>query len=266
MIKLIISDLDGTLLNHDKIVAYSDLLALHNAKVNGVELCLASGRIHSDIQKVMKKIGYLSHSISQNGAFVHTKEGTILHSSLLHPSLVHHIYEAAEQFCLVKVASSAEKNFIDYRDAASEHIHGRMLSDMIIRPNLQKEISLELGICKFSIFGDMGKLLDLKRRLENDWIKDQISLFITDRDCLDIVPFGVSKGKGVRILCEAIGLKPEEIACIGDYFNDISMLKYTTPNSFAMKGSHREVMKAAKHSVANVAEAVDWVLNYNRTN
>lgn len=44
-------------------------------------------------------------------------------------------------------------------------------------------------------------------------------------DCFDIVPSGVDKGAGVRMLCEMLGVSPAEVTAVGDHTNDIPMFR-----------------------------------------
>ena len=57
MIKLIVSDFDGTLLDHHKKVTERELDALRQVKEAGIGLCLASGRMNFEMQQVLQDIG-----------------------------------------------------------------------------------------------------------------------------------------------------------------------------------------------------------------
>jgi Cof subfamily protein (haloacid dehalogenase superfamily) len=263
MIKLIVSDLDGTLLNHSHKVSPREREALLLIQEQGVELCLASGRMHSEIKQVMDEIGMAAHSVSQNGAFIHHKDGQFLQSKLFEPALAAQIFELARPYELVKLFCSGEANYITHLTEASDLIQSRMFHPFVVYEKAGTDLERDFPICKFSFFGDMERLKQVKEEL-TDRLGEHLTMYIAERDCLDIMPLNVSKGTALPALLEHMGLRPEEIACIGDNFNDISMFGLT-PHSFAMKTAHPEVQAAASHQVESVAEAIGYIhlLNEN---
>ncbi len=76
------------------------------------------------------------------------------------------------------------------------------------------------------------------------------------------MPLSVSKGDALKRLIKELGIAPEEIACIGDSFNDLSMFALT-PHSFAMSASREEILSRASKVVHSVAEAIDLIIAYN---
>ncbi len=72
------------------------------------------------------------------------------------------------------------------------------------------------------------------------------------------MPHNVSKGNGLQILLETLKIEPEECACAGDAFNDVSMMMLVQ-HSFAMSHSYPEVKKAARYEVETVADAIDYL-------
>jgi Cof subfamily protein (haloacid dehalogenase superfamily) len=261
MIKLLVSDLDGTLLDHSKKVSSVDREALTRAAGQGMELCLASGRMHSEMTQVMDEIGFTAHSVSQNGAFIHLKDGSLLLSKSFAPELAAEIFSISKPYDLVKLICNADGNHITRLTEASDRIQARMFEPFIVYPQAEEALTRELPAAKFSFFGDMELLQQVRQELNNR-IGSQITMYVSDHDCLDIMPLHVSKGDSLPLLLESIGLKADEIACIGDSFNDISMLGIT-PHSFAMAGAHADVKKAANYQAHSVAEALARIMAYN---
>ncbi|TXK72113.1 HAD family hydrolase [Paenibacillus sp. N3.4] len=261
MIKLIVSDLDGTLLDHSKKVTQREITAITKAKEAGITLCLASGRMNVEIQQVLKEIGHQAHSVSQNGAFIHMEDGTFLQSQLFQPKLAKQVYQLLKDFDLVKLICTGEANYITSMSPASEEVQSRTFRPFIIKEDLEKDLLLDLETSKFSMFGELEILLRLKALMEEK-LGDQLEMFLSDKDCLDIMPLNVSKGRSLLVLIEKLGLQREEIACFGDSFNDVSMFSIT-PHSFAMRGAHPEVKQHAAYHVDSVAEAIEHVFAYN---
>ncbi|MNG28732.1 putative bifunctional phosphatase/peptidyl-prolyl cis-trans isomerase [compost metagenome] len=76
------------------------------------------------------------------------------------------------------------------------------------------------------------------------------------------MPHQVSKGTSLLTLIEHLGFTPEETACFGDSFNDVSMFGIT-PHSFAMHTAHPDVKKQAAYTVTSVSEAIAHVFAFN---
>ncbi|UKS27594.1 HAD family hydrolase [Paenibacillus sp. HWE-109] len=261
MIKLIVSDLDGTLLDHSKKVSDRELAALAKVKEAGIALCLASGRMNVEMQQVLEEIGHRAYSVSQNGAFIHLEDGSYLQSKLFEPQLAYNVYQLLKDFDLVKLICSGEANYITHLTPASDAIQARTFRPFLIKEDLEQSLQNEFAVCKFSMFGEIDILLNLKARMEEE-LGEHLEMFISDKDCLDIMPLHVSKGSSLLQLIEKLGLKTEEIACVGDSFNDVSMFGIT-PHSFAMSGAHPDVKKQAAYQVDSVADAIVHVFNHN---
>lgn len=261
MIKLIVSDLDGTLLDHHKKVSPRERAALTNAKEAGIKLCLASGRMNSEMQQVLEEMGHQAYSVSQNGAFIHLEDGTLLQSKLFEPELADQVYQLLHDFDLTKLVCSGEANYIKGLTPASEEIQARMFQPFIIKEDIDQLLKAALPTCKFSLFGNINLLIELKALLEQQ-LGEQLEIFVSDKDCLDIMPRQVSKGSSLLVLLDQLDLRSEEIACFGDSFNDVSMFGIT-PHSFAMNGAHADVKRQAAYHVNSVAEAIAHVLAYN---
>lgn len=261
MIKLIVSDLDGTLLDHSKKVSSREQAALKKVKEAGMTLCLASGRMNVEMQQVLEEIGHRAFSVSQNGAFIHLEDGTFLKSQLFQPELAHDVYQLLKDFDLVKLVCSGEANYITHLTPASDDVQSRTFRPFIIKEDVEHVLKDAFPVCKFSLFGEIDILLQLKALMEEK-LGDHVELFISDKDCLDIMPLQVSKGSSLLVLMEQLGLQPAEIACIGDSFNDVSMFGIT-PHSFAMRGAHTDVKGKANYQVESVSEAIDHIFAYN---
>ena len=263
MIKLFISDLDNTLFDHEKQIRPEDQSALHALMDAGLEIGLASGRMDFEIVQVMNQLHGRFHRISQNGAFIYTKEGECLQRVAFSGKISKQIYEAAQSFGLICFVSEENEMFVNEKTDKALAIEERMKLSLHLRPQLPEEMGESLFPSKLCFFGDIKDLKRLDQHI-HQLFPSQVDSFISDKDCLDFMPPGISKGNALKKLAEKLGLKPEEIATIGDSFNDVSMLEFT-PHSFAMNHAPSEVKQKAKHSVSSVHEACKWVLQYNQS-
>lgn len=263
MIKLFISDLDNTLFDHEKQIHPEDQNALHRLMDAGLEIGLASGRMDFELVQVMNRIQARFHRISQNGAFIYTKEGKCLQRVTFPGNISKQIYEAARPFGLVCFVSEENEMFVAEKTEKARAIEERMKMPVHSRPQLHEEIGKSLFPSKVCFFGELNDLKRLDQHIHQRF-PSQVDSFISDTDCLDFIPTGISKGNALEKLADELGLKPEEIATVGDSFNDVSMLEWT-PHSFAMRHAPEEVKQKAGRVVSSVREACEWVLQYNQS-
>jgi Cof subfamily protein (haloacid dehalogenase superfamily) len=254
MIKLWVSDLDGTLLDHHKQVSIREQAALRWLEAHDISYVLASGRMRTEMIHVMSGMNALPVCISQNGAFIHLANQQLYKSHFFDPSLVRQVYASTESPTIVRLLCSGEANYIRELTPASDLIQARMFEPFRIVADRDTAVMQSLPVCKLSYFGDMEELLLIKHKLDQNF-SSQVTQFVSDKDCLDIMPFGVSKGSALLDLLDLLAISPDEVACIGDSFNDISMFE-VTPHSFAMIHSHDDVKKTATYVVQSVAEAI----------
>ncbi|MBA4601911.1 Cof-type HAD-IIB family hydrolase [Thermoactinomyces mirandus] len=262
MIKLFVSDLDNTLFNHEKQVAPEDQKALKALMEAGLHIALASGRMDHELVKIGNLLQGRFHRISQNGAFIYTRDGECLQSVTFSGKLSRQIYREAKSFELPCFINLENEMFVAEKTDAVLAIKKRMKLSVQVLPEMDKELGKTLFPSKITCFGHPEKLRQLNRHIRQTF-PSQVDSFISDRDCLDFMPPGISKGASLKKLADEFGFKPEEIVTIGDSFNDVSMLRLT-PHSFAMQHAPAEVKQHATYVVSSVHEAAEQVLAHNR--
>lgn len=266
MIKMIVSDLDGTLLDHTRRISERDHSSIKTAFNEGFEICIASGRMYSEINIIMQSFKNGYHAIGQNGATVYKKNRKQLASSVFEPEVSAELLQTTNRYKhFVNFIHCTDDSFyLKERTEESISYESRILTDCTIRSDLEAAlIKDEIRSCKFSYFGELEKLIQLKAEL-NTQFEGKIETFISDKDCLDVMPLDVSKGVGLSLLIKELGIEPNEVACIGDSFNDLSMFAITK-HSFAMSNSHKDIRNQANTVIKSVADAIDHIISYNRT-
>lgn len=260
MIKLIVTDLDGTLLDEGKRVRETDRQALLRAVQSGTQLCLASGRMQQELEHVMDSIGIPAHGVSQNGAFVRTRDGESLAKHLFPPDLAVAIFEETQAEELFSMVCLEHELVIHRRIGLAETVESRLFAPVRLMPELGSALlRQEVAPCKFSFFGTLEKVRALKERLQGEF-GDEVDLFISDRDCLDVMPKGVSKGRGLTVLAEHLNISAEHILTVGDAFNDVSMFQSFPRYSFAMVHALEGVRSKAAYTAASVEDALEQAM------
>ncbi|MEH7222364.1 HAD family hydrolase [Bacillus sp. JJ1566] len=257
---MIISDLDGTLLQEDNTVKHDDAKALKHALQEGLQISIATGRMDSEIKEVLKSIGQNFHRISQNGAFASTIDEKSIFSRTFTTEVAELIYKNVLDPKFVTIVCNYDTNYTHENNEYVEDIQKRMFHPIIIDPEISTKFN-EVKPSKITLIGFENDIIDIHGKLSNAY-KNEIDLYISEKHVLDIMPKKISKGNAVKKLLDDLAIKSEEVACIGDSFNDIPMFRLT-PFSFAMSTAHDDVKKEANYIVESVAEAVELILKEN---
>ncbi len=262
MIRLFATDLDDTLLNKQKQIDEHNLRALEKLQQSGVQITVASGRNEVEIERVVKNIPGNYHRVCQNGAFIYLHSSESIYEKYFNPELAHQLYQVGKEsglFCFIATATDmyiAEKN--DYLQRLTERVAVLLKYD----PTVEQRLGTDLLPSKFCYLANDEDLKIFAKKL-HETFPNQLETFISTPNCLDVMPIGVNKGNGVRHLAEHLGLSLNEVACIGDSENDVPMFQ-VIPHNFVMNVANPHVKATANRVVSSVAEAVEWVLDYNQ--
>ncbi|MBG9790100.1 HAD family hydrolase [Brevibacillus laterosporus] len=260
MIKMFVSDLDGTLLTDEKKIDPADREALLFLAKKGIQICIASGRIDRDIKWVIEELGHQCHRVSQNGGFVITREEQLLHACDFDPEMARKLCETGNEFDAISLVSVGDEVYLTKKTAYKEieEAHKEQIKE---EPNLINMFSDQLKPTKLTYIGEMDILKQLQQKV-HELYPEQFDSFVSFSDCLDLMPLHVSKGDGVGRLMKNLDVSPEEVACIGDSYNDLPMFEAVT-HSFAMEHADEAIKEKAAHTVKSVREAAEWVAQQN---
>ncbi|WP_079479376.1 HAD family hydrolase [Halobacillus salinus] len=255
MIKLFVSDLDGTLLGMDHFIKNEDIDAIRRLIEKGVPLTVASGRMDHEIKEVLKRVGVSGHRVSQNGAFVFDDEEDHIHSKTFDEHLARRIMHTIDEEPMIKTVSTAEETYTESHNKWIDIISEQLFHDIIVEPNMRDKFGKSIIPSKISLHGQEPDVMEAYKRVDQTF-GEEIDSFISHETCVDLMPKAINKGTGLKALMKELDIKPHEIACVGDSFNDISMFGLTE-HSYAMSSAHEEVASNASTIVDHVHEAIE---------
>lgn len=229
MYKLIAIDMDGTLLNDRHEVPGEVKAALAEAKRQGVKIVLCSGRpiggMRSYIDElILNEIG--DYAIAYNGALVqntHTKEA-ISEISLGHKDLVK-LYNLSNELNTPMHFFDAENLYTPNADISEYTILESYLTKVPLHYRTVNEIPVHVSIPKIMYINDPANIDRIVHALPED-LSEQYTIVQSAPYFLEFVHPNVSKGNAVKMLTEELGIKKEEVMCIGDNENDLSMIQF----------------------------------------
>lgn len=215
--KYVFLDLDGTILDYQThSVPESAIIAMRQARENGHELILTTGRPPSLFYGIDKELGFHSY-IGANGRVV-VHEGQIIYDSpisevaieklskVCHAEKIDIAYEGLDEFALESTYSNLYKQFCDHFN----------LQYPVLLPGYYKGRK----IYQVSLFYDQVDFTHLEKQLP------ELSFSYSCKYGLDITTPGGYKDVGIRVFVERFQLDIKDVIAIGDGYNDISMLEY----------------------------------------
>lgn len=245
MIKIVLSDIDGTFLKHDKSIPKLHATAAKEILAQGKKFALVSARMPEAIYPITDEIGLPRIPvISYSGALVLTEKEEILYDKKM-------TLEDTK-----KILAAIDGGWTG--DFAVNYYTGRKWYVRQIEKRVQREIDITQATAEIANFEDLiaenilpNKILimcepstceEMERELGKQF--ENLNVVRSAPHLLEIMDKTVSKAAGIEILLRHYNFTIEEAVAFGDNYNDIEMLKYI-PQSVAMKNAPPEIQKIA---------------------
>ena len=225
--KLIVSDIDGTLVVNDGVtVLDSTIKQFHRLRDSGHTIVLASGRPDFGLRHIADPLGFYAkggYIISFNGCRItEVKTGELVYCAYLDEDIPKRVQEYALENGLGVVTYGA---------------------DVIIRGCDENEfMTLERRVCScnsvlcrdFSTLGRVHKVImscdaDRAFHLEPEVAAifgERATVYRSDPHFIEVVPKGVNKAVAIKQLNQILDISREDTVCFGDSYNDIEMIEY----------------------------------------
>ena len=251
-IKLIVSDIDGTLIPFGGDLSQASKDVIEECRRRGILFVLATGRCYPAAARVAKEMGIVAPLICANGGCIHDENGAIIHEDVFTPE------ESETCFNIIK----------DCGWMVTSYVRGKILrlntASMLGSGPLKKTMAFDTPdfevvdddparmdaegrdrVYKYEVYSKDPALLE-RLRLELSEAGLEVSSSVpTD---IEIMSHGKGKGAAVRWLAEQIGATREQTMAFGDNTNDLQMLS-AAGWSVAM-GNAVDAVKAAARLVA----------------
>lgn len=264
MIRLIVTDLDDTLLDARGKLPQQNIDALHKARDRGAVVTIATGRMTSAAIGFAQRIGVDSPMIVFNGGLVYDplRKRAIYENPVPLP-LTREILRAAEDMGVYIQYFDHDHYYFEkrcsYANAYGAHVGfagveiGEKLSGWVQKPaakllvDTRPEIRDEICTQFQQMFGD------------------RLHIMRTRRSYIEFVANGVDKGVALESLARELGVERDEVAAFGDAQNDIGMLQWAG-HGYWMKNGHEDARGAARYiAPANtefgVAKAIEEMID-----
>ncbi len=241
---LFFTDLDGTLLNDEKLITPKTLEAIDAYISAGNKFIITSGRPFNNIREVAKRTGLDKYQdlllICYNGSVIYDcGQEKALADLRLQPEDALHIIDTAEAMGLHCQTYSSTKVVCRRHDPESDYYASQTQMEYIydsdILPHLDEAPHKALAIS----LDDREKLEQLKEKLTT-WMEGKLTTVFSCPQYLEFVDYRSGKGNAVKFVCDLYGVPVSEAYAAGDANNDFSMLT-AVGNSIAMINGSDEV-------------------------
>ena len=257
MIKLIASDIDGTLVpdgSHELNPELYDVILKLRAK--GIQFAAASGRQWLSIESIFEPIKEKVFYLSDNGAYVGCHGRRLYVNPIERKTIMDMVQDVRNMDGLdvmicgpdVIYTETDNQEFLDWM-VNGYKFHVKQVEDLT---------KVDSEFIKISVYRKTD--VEAHTRTLREKYADRLKMTIAGDMWMDCMRPGINKGQAVKLLQDSLGIKPEETMAFGDQLNDIEMLKQAY-YSFAVGNAREEVKAAARFRTdTNVNDGVLKIL------
>lgn len=265
MIKLIASDIDGTITDSKHFIHEENIKAINELHKANIPFAICTGKTYSISKEICKNLN-ANYGIFGNGSqIIDLTTGEEIARNIISREKLELCFEIAQKHNL-HIHAYTENSLIttrlEYMDLRNFILYPNQIKFEIVDSVLdyiKKENTtvLKLVISSFSSLKEIKKELEDTTNLAITHIcktgKYKDKIIDREYEYLDISPLNVSKGNALETLGEYLELSKEDIMSIGDNINDIDMFRASGIGA-AVNNAYDEVKQVANYVTAKPVE------------
>ena len=235
-IRLLATDIDGTLLNPQFQISEGDLAAMRRAHAAGIEIVLVTGRRHTFALPIAKQLGFDLWLISSNGAVTRSLSGQTFHRDLMPKETCLRLVGAMEAFRGNTVLTFDKETkgaiVLERMDQVGASIRRWLEKNMEF---IEKVVPIEKALVSDPVqamfCGSMARMREARAALENAGMEGSVTVLRTeyparDLSMIDVLNAGCSKGHALERWASYRGYGRDQVMAVGDNHNDVEMLEF----------------------------------------
>lgn len=234
--KLICIDMDGTLLNTNDEVSVDNINALKKASEMGLHIAITTGRIYASAKYYSKIIGIDAPIITANGASIKDSgHGDVIYNNPIPSDLLIGCAEILKKYNLKANFTTGDTIFTSYEipETHSYKLTNKIVPDefkvnFLVFDDIKDGISkFEGSVLKCYVFEDVNLDAFKNARKEiNETFGDSLHIVSSGVNNFEVMQKNSSKGNAAKRLADRLGITKDEVMCIGDSENDLSMIQF----------------------------------------
>ena len=258
MIKMIALDLDNTLLLKDLTIPQETIDVLHEASERGAHVVISSGRMRAAAKRYADVIGTTDSIVCCNGAEIYSGDGKLIHDAGIPVETVKELVLLCEKKGIYVQLYWGDDIVIERWNEKTEGY-----------PDAHNQKVIEVGSWSDAVNGKLDGIImqsSPKALLiaEPDTVEDviadiseamggRLNFIRSSQSYVEVLAPGVSKGEGLKILAEKLGIDSSEVMACGDNMNDMAMVTWAGTGV------------AVANAVPALKEAADYVASQERS-
>ena len=225
-IKLIVFDVDGTLVDDDQVLGERTISVIHKLQQRGLVVSIATGKIFPSVKKVMQMLEITVPVILANGALIQYPDEKILFEKYVDSEIVREI-TAGEKRSTADLALFTPQNiYVLEENYNTDHIAVEFKETITVVGNWESVTDHLNEICKAIWINRLDQPMiqkltsGLRRKYGN-----RLSLSTGAPCSIEAMPVGVSKQSGLVKVTEHLNIPMQSVMVFGDQINDLEMLQ-----------------------------------------
>jgi len=242
-IRLLLADVDGTLVTQDKLLTDRAIEAVHHLHDAGILFAITSGRPPRGMAMLVKPLGLQTPIAAFNGGLLVDPDMKVIEQRVIPQNLVIPIAELIRSYGLVVWIYRGADWYVP--DPAGPHV-AREAWTVKFQPRVMPRIGdVSDNVAKIVGVSDDHDAVSKAWSAAHDRFGDHVTAAASQPYYLDVTHPDANKGSVARYLVRRYGLSAAEIATIGDMPNDVLMFAHSGL-SIAMGNADPQVKRAAR--------------------
>ena len=255
MIKMIASDIDGTLLQNGETALRPELFPLIERLLEkGIYFCAASGRQYTCLMRLFAPVADRIHFVCENGTLAFAPDGSAIFKQAIPRADAMEMIDSIlnMEHCEVLISGERTCYIIPKEADFLPHMRDYVGNDTTVIASPDEITEEIVKIAAYCRKGPEKMLAALRERWDEAY-----SIALGGTLWVDVTRS--NKAIGLQAMCEKLSIDPSEVMAFGDNFNDVEMLRLAGV-SYAMEHSHPEVKAQAKHICRRVEPELEKFL------
>lgn len=240
-IRLIATDMDGTLLNNQGEVSEAFFPIFKKLRQHNILFAAASGRQYFNLTRTLRNIQHEIIFVAENGSYVIDQDKELLVQALDHDTAMDLVALARTVPDAYTIVCGKKSAYIENDDPKfTAHLCQYFEKYQVVNDltKVQDEEFLKITVCDFA--GTEEHAYPYFQHLEG-----KLKVKVSGHTWLDISHLLADKGRAIKTLQETYDISPEQTMVFGDYLNDVEMMQ-SAYFSYAMANAHADVKEAAR--------------------
>lgn len=253
MIKLIASDLDGTLLQGGKQDLNEEAFdIIKELQKRGIYFVAASGRQYPNLKKLFAPLSHQISFISENGGLIVHNNEVLAKYGIDRTIGLELIKDILETPCCEVLISGQFTSYLKPKKLDYVNFLRDVVKVNVREVNHIEDVAEEF--IKISVYDPRGVEHHSSTYFKERW-EDKLYMAYSGYEWLDFTAIGVNKGNALKNLCGKLGISKQEVMVFGDNINDKEMLEWAG-HSYAMENGRWEIKRYADDITDNVLKTI----------